>query len=155
MTPLKLLALDSVDLSILSAHVQDSVLRVGDIDWRPQKGRFTLVLGRFVWEEAENVGDRRRFERRLAALSFARVKRVASHRIRRDASEAVLDLMAVEFQGREQPGGMVVLTFAGGGAIRLEVECIEAQLCDLGAKWPTGRKPAHDLSTLSDKPAHD
>jgi hypothetical protein len=35
------------------------------------------------------------------------------------------------------------LNFSGGGAIRLEVECIEAELSDLGAAWSTRRKPQH------------
>ncbi len=33
--PLRLIALDADDLLIISAHLQDAVVRVGDIVWRP------------------------------------------------------------------------------------------------------------------------
>jgi hypothetical protein len=48
----------------------------------------------------------------------------------------------------------VVLHFANGGAIRLEVECIEAELKDLGAVWRAKSRPQHpddDKSPTQDK----
>jgi hypothetical protein len=47
------------------------------------------------------------------------------------------------FEPAEEPSGVLTLLFAGGGAIRLEVECIEAELRDLGAAWRTRLKPEH------------
>ena len=37
---LKLLALDEEDLAVLSAHVQDAVLKVGDLVYLPKEQRF-------------------------------------------------------------------------------------------------------------------
>ena len=69
---LRLVALDAEDLAILSAHVQDAVLRVKDINWLPRKGHFVLGLNRFVWEKAAAGSWRKReFERRRAALHLA------------------------------------------------------------------------------------
>ncbi len=147
--PLKLVALDAEDLAVLSAHVQDAVLRIGDMAFLPRQRRFALAMNRFVWETAKE-GRRRSFERRRAALHFDRVLSVKATRIRRDVPDAVLDMLAVVFEpGAEAPGGHVLITFAGGGAVRLEVECIEAQLADLGAAWQTRSKPTHDLSDRS------
>ena len=60
----------------------------------------------------------------------------------------VFSLLAVTFEPAadpaQAPSGAVVLTFAGGGGVRLEVECIEGRLADLGAAWEARAKPAHE-----------
>ncbi len=141
---LKLLALDEEDLAVISAHVQDAVLKVADLVNLPREGRFALGINRFIWEKADS--RRENFERRRAALTFDRVLSVKTSRIRRDRPEAVLELLAVSFEPTDTPAGHVILVFAGGGAVRLEVECIEARLADLGAAWATRKKPSHDLA---------
>ncbi len=52
--------------------------------------------------------------------------------------DAVLNLLSVEFTQTDEPAGIVTLHFSGGGALRLEVECLEAELADLGPTWTTG-----------------
>lgn len=140
---LKLVALDEEDLAILSAHVQDAVLKISDIKWMGRENRFVLAMNRFVWEVAGEKA--KEFERRRSVLHFDRVLKVSASRIRQDAAEAVLELLAVRFEGGEAPAGWVELVFAGGGTIRLDVECIEAQLSDLGAAWSTENLPHHDV----------
>lgn len=138
---LKLQALDEEDLAVLSAHAQDAVMKVGDLAWLPKERRFALAMNRFVWEKI----DGRTQERRRAALSFDRVTAVKACQIRRDRPETVLNLLAIQFEPTEAPGGVVTLVFAGGAAVRLEVECIEAQLADLGAAWAARAMPVHDI----------
>ena len=142
---LKLAALDEEDLAILSAHVQDAVLKVADMVYLPKEYRFVIAMNRFIWEKAE--GKRRGYERRQAAMTFDRVLSVRTNRIRRDLGDAVLSLLAIDFDPSEPPGGAINLIFAGGGAVRLEVECVEARLADLGAAWATTAKPSHDLES--------
>jgi hypothetical protein len=142
---LKLLAMDDEDLAVLSAHVQDAVLKVADLVNLPKERRFAIGMNRFTWEKAD--GQRRNFERRRAALTFDRVLSVQTSHIRRDQPEAVLELLAIGFEPEgEAPAGHVMLYFAGGGAIRLAVECIEARLADLGTAWATRSKPSHDVA---------
>ena len=52
-------------------------------------------------------------------------------------------LLAIRFQpkGADDPGGTIELVFAGGGALRLEVEYIEAELSDLSGEWAARRAP--------------
>ena len=142
--PVKLAALDAEDLAVISAHVQDAVLKVGDIQWSPRERRFLVIMNRFVWEKAVS-GRRRGSERRRAVLHFDRVEAVRTSQIRQDAAETVLALLAVTFEAGVAPSGAIVLTFSGGAAIRLDVECIEAQLTDLGAAWVTHARPKHNL----------
>ncbi len=143
-TPLKLAAFDEEDLAVLSAHVQDAVLKVSDLVWLPQEGRFAVAMNRFIWEKVAD-GRRKAFERRRSVLSFDRVQAVRSSRIDRERPDAVLELLAVSFETSDTPAGKVTLVFAGGGAVQLDVEVIEARLADLGAAWATTAKPVHDL----------
>ncbi|MGX1788015.1 DUF2948 family protein [Bosea sp. NPDC055332] len=135
--PLKLIALDADDLSVISAHLQDAVLKRGDIAYLPAEKRFALALRRFDWEGAAQ-GQKRR---RLAALHFERVTAARSTRVA--AGEAVLSLLAVTFDESDGPAGQVTLHFSDGAAIRLDVECIEAQMKDLGPIWEAVATPAH------------
>ncbi len=137
--PLKLIALDTDDLEIVSAHLQDAVLKVADIVWLPAEKRFALAVRRFDWEGVAQ-GHRRR---RLTALHFDRVLAVRSTKIDKAASDEVLSLLAIGFSGRDEPGGDVTLHFSDGAAIRLEVECIEAQMKDLGPVWEALATPGH------------
>jgi hypothetical protein len=140
---LRLIALDTDDLAVLSAHVQDAVVRVKDINWLAREGHFVLGMNRFVWEAAQGGSWRKReYQRRRSALHFARVGKVQSVGIDRK-SDAVLELLAVAFEPSEAPSGDVLLDFAGGATIRLSVEVLEAELTDLGPAWATPIAPRH------------
>ena len=142
---LKLAAFDEEDLAVISAHVQDAVLKVGDMVYLPREKRFAIGMNRFIWEKAE-TGKRKSFERRRAALSFDRVLKARLTNIDRNRPDAVLSLLAVRFDLEDTPAGKVTLIFAGGGAVQLDVEVVEARLADLGTAWATQAKPSHDLA---------
>lgn len=138
---LKLIALDEEDLAVVSAHAQDALVRVGDLAALPRAQRFALALRRFDWEAPDTP------RRRLAALHFERVVSVAARGVDRTEPERVLNLLAVTFMPGDAPAGIVTLAFSGGAALRLGVECLEAQLSDLGAAWEAASRPRHDLDT--------
>lgn len=147
---LRLHALDSEDLPFLSAHVQDTLVRVGDIAFLPAKRRFALIGSRFDWA-AELEG---RLERCRSGLHFEGVQRVRCQCVARDRPDAILELLAVTFEpGPEPPSGVVRLIFAGGASIALDVECVEAQLADLGPRWKVAARPVHDLGRELDENA--
>jgi hypothetical protein len=139
---LRLAALDAEDLAIISAHMQDAVLKVGDLSYLGKARKFALVANRFVWEHGPRAEH---FERRQAGLHFDRVNKVMAQNIRRDDAGAVLSLLSIGFEAGETPSGAIVLDFSGGGSIRLEVECIEARLSDLGPAWATEHIPQHEV----------
>lgn len=142
MDRLKLIAMDGEDLSVISAHCQDAVLKTGDIEYFPSERRLVVGMNRFVWETA--LGSKRIFERRRSILHFDRVTKVSALGIDRRRKDTVLSLLAVTFDAGEAPSGIVELVFAGGTGLRLEVECIEAQLADLAAAWQTSSRPEHE-----------
>src|SRR5207244_1244565 len=137
---LKLLALDSEDLDVISATTQDAVVRVGDIGFAKGDHRFALLMNRFAWED-----DGRTKQRKRAALHFDRVNDVKVSGIDMNAVEGVLELLAIRFTEAEAPAGSIDLDFAGGGTIRLGVECLEARLQDLGAAWAAKATPEHTV----------
>ncbi|WP_421091301.1 DUF2948 family protein [Pseudochrobactrum sp. MP213Fo] len=144
MRMLKLVALDEDDLQIISAHVQDAVLKVSDLDYRPQEQRFVLACNRFVWDQkpAQKRG-RQNFERRRSVLHFDRVTNVRALNINRTNTDDVLALLAINFEPSDAPSGVIELVFAADKTIRLTVEVIEMRLVDLGPAWETGNKPDH------------
>ena len=148
---LKLVALDSDDIEVLSAHVQDAVVKVGDIMWRPAEKRVVVPINRFDWESAQTVAPP--YRRRRAALRFERVNAFKQRHVACSEKDAVLNLLAVEFVPTDTPAGHVTLTFSGGAALRLDVECLEAELADLGVEWETAACPAHVIEAEAVKTA--
>lgn len=132
--PLRLLAEDADDLHIISAALQDAILRPVDIVWERSARRVTLALSRFCWECG---GTRVR-----SAMQFGDVISVKSRRLPRGPEHA-LELLAMDFEPGEPPGGRVTLMFAGGGDLRIEVECLDAVLTDLSERWPARVAPTH------------
>jgi hypothetical protein len=142
MDPLKLVALDAQDLNIISAHVQDAVMKVGDLEFQPRHKRFVVAMNRFAWEAGSGL-FRKRGERRQSVLHFDRVLSVKAAAIDRDKPAEVLSLLAIRFVEAETPAGTIELDFSGGATIRLDVECIEARLADLGGAWEASSLPSH------------
>ena len=152
MPDLKLIAFDTEDLGVISAHLQDAVLRVGDMAYLPGEKRFVAIANRFDWEKAVSSsqslkrGTPEEHERRRAAVRFERVNAAKIQGFDFKDKRAALALLAVTFEptaGPDSPEGNVTLTFSGGAAIRLSVECIEIELKDLGAAWAAKRSPEH------------
>jgi len=141
---LKLVALDTDDIEVVSAHVQDAMVRVGDIFWQPREHRFMMALNRFDWMSA--VGgkmDKADYRRCRTALRFERVNACKCRNLDQTDKDALLNLLAVEFSESDAPAGVVSLIFSGGGVIRLGVECLEAELADLGEVSVAALCPDH------------
>ena len=163
---LKLAAMDEADLAILSAHLQDAVLKRSDMRYAPARRRFALACNRFDWIDAARkdhgglaglgrraaklVGRGPTYRRRRASLVFDHVTHAAESGLAGSDPDEVLNLLSIAFapQGdAEDPSGHVILHFAGGGRMRLGVECVEARLVDEGPVWSTHARPRHRAET--------
>ena len=138
----KLAAEDAEDLEIVSARLQDAVAQLKDLAWLPKSRRFAALFNRFKWEDKRKRADLRV----RALLHFDDVLSVKSKGLKRGAPDAVVSLLAIRFtpRGAEDPAGTVELVFAGGGTIRLEVECLSAGLTDVGGEWAARGRPDHE-----------
>jgi hypothetical protein len=136
---LKLLVFDEEDLAVVSANLQDAIVHANDMAFLQKEQRFALTAARFDWMAA----DEGRCERLLTGMHFERVANVRTTGFRPGKPDIVLCLLSIIFEAGENPSGEVVLTFSGGAGVRLQVECLEAQMRDLGPRWPCRGKPGH------------
>ena len=120
MDQIKFVVLDEEDLEVASAHLQDAVVKVSDVLWRPQEKRVVVALNRFDWEGAN--ANPPEFRRRRAALRFERVLSCKCKDVNPAGKDGVLELLAVEFVETEAPSGVVTLKLYVGAALRIEVE---------------------------------
>jgi Protein of unknown function (DUF2948) len=146
MEPLKFVALDKDDLEVVSTHLQDAEVKVADVHWRPAEKRLVLALDRFDWVAAN--ASRPELVRRRSVLRFERVQACKCRNVNPAGRDGVLNLLAVEFDETDAPAGVVLLTFSGGPALRIEVECLEVELADLGPSWTVAARPAHEGDTI-------
>jgi hypothetical protein len=142
---LKLVALDKDDIEVVSAHVQDALVKVRDIFWQSPERRFVMALNRFDWMSAVDGDkkDKADYRRCRTALRFERVISCKCRNLDQTNKDAPLNLLAVEFAENDAPAGVVSLIFSGGGVIRLDVECLEAELADLGEVSVAALCPDH------------
>lgn len=141
--PLNLGAFDADDLKVLSALAQDAVFPAGEMRWQASERRFALLLNRFRWED--DGRDRHGAERVQSVLVIDNVQKVASQGIDRSDKEMILSLLSIDWQPGEDADGVLELTLAGDGAIRLQVEALEMSLRDVTRPYraPSGNTPDH------------
>ena len=137
-----LAAADAEDLEAISARLQDAVAHVKDFVFLPKSRRFAGLFNRFKWESAGKHGG----ARVRTGLHIDGVLSAKATHLKRGNPDAVASLLAIRFSpsSADDPGGTIELTFAGGGALRLEVECIAAELTDLSGEWPARGRPVHE-----------
>jgi hypothetical protein len=60
--------------------------------------------------------------------------------------EAVVSILAINFTPNEgeDPGGVIEIVLAGGGALRLTVEYVDAGLADMSGPWAAIGTPDHE-----------
>jgi hypothetical protein len=128
---LRLIALDADDLAVISTHVQDARVQTADIIWKQSEKRLVVGMNRLDWEQT--LSGETASRRLIAALRFDRVLSCKSRNIELEAPGTALELLGIEFHPGDAPGGSAVLMFSHGAALRLDVECLECELTDLGA----------------------
>ncbi len=141
--PLRLMAGDKEDLDVLSTVLQDAIAKLGDFAYVSADRRFAFVANRFVWESA---GGRKAgpFLRVRAGVHFDDVMAVQFQHLKADAKDAVVEVLSVRFEPGEDGAGVVLVDLAGGGAIRLDVESVNAYLSDISDPWRTRSRPDHN-----------
>jgi len=135
--PLRLIAHDADDLTVISALLQDALVRHGDMTFDPRRRHFVMAVSRFRWE----AGKAR--ERVRTGVHFNYVTTVQHQGIALHMRDTVGELLAVRVESADDAGAALVLDFAGGGTIRLEAECVDAEVRDLSDAWPVRRVPDH------------
>ena len=144
---LRLVARDGADLSVLSTLVQDAALTADQIKYIPARRRLALGLNRFRWEDAAAAGQNQRgFERVQSVLVVDEVLGAQSQAIQQGAKTQSLVLLSVAFEPMDAVSGAVVLHFAQGAQLRLNVEALDVTLIDASKPYlaPSGLQPDHE-----------
>ncbi len=134
---LRLTAQDGDDLAVISAQMQDAVLKLGDVSFNVKRRRFAFVANRFAWDAAPEK------LRRRVGLHFGSVHGVKRSGFANAGGETILSLLAITYTETESPSGFVTLAFSAGHSIRLDVECLDCTMADLGPAWSTEHQPEH------------
>ncbi len=141
-----LIAFDADDLAVVAAKLQDALVRVRDMAYLPQSKRFAMVASRFDWLKAvSNSGRRPGCERCQTGLHFGRVLKASCLGFNCKDQDLLLNLLDIQFKETQPPSGYIELIFSGGRALRLEVECVEAEVRDLGVRWKARSAPCHPI----------
>lgn len=141
--PLNLGAQEQDDLRVLSSLAQDAVFPITEISWVPARQRFAILLNRFRWEDS---GRQRRAPQRVRALLVVEnVRHVSSQGLDRNDKDVILSLLSIGFEPSDDVSGDLLLTLAGDGAIRLDVEALDVTLKDVTRPYlaPSGKTPEH------------
>lgn len=141
-----LIAFDADDLAVIAANLQDALVRVTDMVYLPRSKQFAIVASRFDWLKAAACkGGPPSCERCQTGLHFGRVLKASCLGFCCRDKELVLNLLDIGFRQTQPPSGVVELIFSAGRALRLEVECIEAEIRDLGLRWKARSAPCHSI----------
>src|ERR1700732_1383651 len=140
----RLIAFDADDLAVIAANLQDALARVGEMAFLPQSKQFAMVAARFDWvRAAAKKRGRPCCERCRTGLNFGRVLKVSCLGVDCRDGALLLSLRDIGLKETEPPAGFVEFIFSAGRALRLEVECLEAEIRDLGFRWQAKSAPQH------------
>lgn len=109
---------------------------VFDVVYLEKEATFALVVNRFCWEDCETVTPGKRVH---AGLRFDWVNKAQYRQIDQSGPDRFISPLSIAYDA-----GVFVLHFAGGAAIRLEVDGLLCVLKDLDVPWPTIWRPEHN-----------
>tara|TARA_B100000035_G_C20796422_1_gene463459 strand:+ start:19 stop:462 length:444 start_codon:yes stop_codon:yes gene_type:complete len=139
---LKLIARTTEDLRVISAHLQDSIVKTSDIANLKKNRIFLMQLNRFMWEDVEK-GVFRKNKRIRTVLKFENILKVASKNVDQKKNDRFLDFLAIETTKMPDKNYEMKLIFSGDIVLKLIAEAIEVTLDDQGAPWESKNKPEH------------
>jgi len=140
---LKLIAKTNEDLRVISAHLQDSIVKTSDIANLQKNKIFLMQLNRFMWEDVEK-GVFRKNKRIKTILKVENVLKATSKNVNQKKNDRFLDFLAIEMFKMPDKNFEMNLIFSGDVVIKLVVEAIEVTLDDQGSPWESKNKPRHD-----------
>tara|TARA_B100000886_G_C20296172_1_gene437599 strand:- start:104 stop:547 length:444 start_codon:yes stop_codon:yes gene_type:complete len=140
---LKLIAKTDEDVRVISAHLQDSIVKTSDIANLKKNRIFLMQLNRFMWEDVEK-GVFRKNKRIRTIIKFENVLKVTSKNINQKKNDRFLDFLAIETFKMPDRNYEMNLIFSGDIVIKLITEAIEVTLDDQGSPWESKNKPKHN-----------
>ncbi|MEO0549488.1 MAG: DUF2948 family protein [Pseudomonadota bacterium] len=137
--PLRLIAQNGDDLEIISAAVQDAVLKAENLKFNRREHRFTIELNRYRWETPKDKARVR------AILAIDTVLNVRTRAVSKADPDMVMSVLSLKFApDAGPPGGKLSILFSGDGELELTVEALDLTLLDSTYEWSTRHRPDHE-----------
>lgn len=138
--PLRLLARDFEDLTIVSTHLQDALLPLTSMVYERKSATFTMLANRFCWEHPaiDHEGEPM-YHRVHSGLCFKNVEKIHHRGFHPKENTRTLNLLTLQ----ANKSNMVHLICSGDKEIRIETKNLQCHLGDLHHPWPTRKKPTH------------
>lgn len=141
-TPLRLIAQDFDDLTLLSTYLQDALVPLSGVEYNEETRHFHVLLNRFCWEcKAEIQENTSYYARVLAGLTFHNVHHVSKKDLALNQGDELINLLTIR---PSEEKNCLHLIFSGGAEIRLKFDEFLCHLKDLAEPYPTQCKPCHD-----------
>jgi Protein of unknown function (DUF2948) len=143
---LRLKAVDSDDLGVIAACLQDALIPLSEMAYLAGEDRFLAAFTRFRRECLADPTHCAGLTQCQSVLVFNDVESVRHHGLDSRFSGVRLELLTVVAEPAADGATDVTLLFAGDAAVRLRVRRIRATLEDFGEPTPAPVPPAHDLA---------
>ena len=141
---LKLLGKNIEDLKIISAHCQDSIVKIKDLVYLKENKIFIMMLGRFMWDDIEK-GVFRNYKRIKSVLKFNFIEKVLAKNINQQQKNRNLELLAIKSSYNENNLYDINLIFSGNSMILLRSDEIDVMLDDQEYFWEVKHSPKHKI----------
>ena len=138
---LRLRAEDTEDLSVIAACLQDALVHVGEMTYLPRQRRFAAAFNRVMWESEAAAGEATK--RIRCGMHFDSVLAARAEGLDQAKQRHLLELLTITCEQGADNTATVTLLFAAGARVRLDLECIDCTLIDMGMPWQARRKPEH------------
>jgi len=143
---LRLKAVDSDDLSVIAACLQDALIPLSEMVYLAAEDRFLAAFTRF---RRECLADPTRCDgltQCQSVLVFNEVEAVRHHGLDSRFGGVRLELLTMVAEPTADGAADITLLFAGDAAVRLRVRQIRVSLEDFGEPSPAPVPPAHVLA---------
>ena len=140
----KIIAQSPLDLKMISAYLQDSIIIVKDIVFLKKNKKFILIVNRFMWEDVEK-GVFRQNKRIRCAVKFEEAIKVESKNINQKNKNKPLECLAIKCSSIFDETYKINIFFAGNSVITVTSEVMDCALQDLGQPWHVKHIPIHKI----------
>lgn len=143
---LKLRAISTEDIQILSALLQDGLVSASDLHYDKDEASFVMVVNRFCWEQADDKTSETQLNRCLCGLKVGYVKQVCQRGLSKGSNQFynLLSITYEEIKENENSMRSLILTFSDGCGIRLAVGELALILQDIAEPHPGLVRPHHN-----------
>ena len=145
---LKLRAVATEDVEIMSALLQDGLVAASDLHYQRDAASFVMVINRFCWEQSDGTELQTQPNRCLCGLRIAHVKRVSQRGLSAGVNQFynLLSITYEETTENEKVMKRLTFTFSDGYGIRLTVDELALTVQDIAAPHPGLARPKHNTS---------